>query len=368
MKENIIINKKYEVLDKIILSNQTLIKILFYIFFIISIFLIKRIYFFYKPNVEQSNPPKISVFMPIYNKGKYLYRSIGSIQRQTLKHLEIIAVNDASIDDSLKILQELAKKDNRIKIINNKNNRGLLYSRAIGILNSRGEYLMNLDPDDEFQGLNSLKYLYNKAKRYNVDMISFVMLYMLTGNKIGPFSSCNRIIKQPELFKSGFKNGVLNDYYITNKLIKKSLLLKVYNLFRKKVYGKKWQYHEVNIWNILVHKYANSSLFVNRIIYKYYTNNESLMANRNNDLEMKNIIYKYDMYKDIFTSSNEEIYLIAGYYDFYYDFISQINLTKNNYEIKNMFIKKMNNFINNYTISENMLTKIKSFITEITLL
>ena len=368
MKENIIINKKYEVLDKIILSNQTLIKILFYIFFIISIFLIKRIYFFYKPNVEQSNPPKISVFMPIYNKGKYLYRSIGSIQRQTLKHLEIIAVNDASIDDSLKILQELAKKDNRIKIINNKNNRGLLYSRAIGILNSRGEYLMNLDPDDELHGVNSLKYLYNKAKRYNVDMISFVILYMSKRNKIGPFSSCNRIIKQPELFNSGFRNDLLIDYYITNKLIKKNLFIKAYNAFKKMIYGKKWHYHEDNIWSILILKYANTSIFLNRVMYYYHTNNDSAMTNRYNELEMKNLIYKYDMYKEIFNSPNEEKYLIAGYYDLFYNFEINVNITKKNIEIKNMIIKKMKEFIKNYKVSEDILKRIKSFLNSITLL
>ena len=63
--------------------------------------------------------PKISVFLPIYNKEKYLYRSIGSIQNQTLKDIEIVAINDGSTDKSLKILKKLAKNDTRIKIFNN---------------------------------------------------------------------------------------------------------------------------------------------------------------------------------------------------------------------------------------------------------
>ena len=271
MNDYIIINKIKEVLDKNIILNQILfenlnckIKIIIFIFVFLSFFLMEKINFVDKSNIDKSRP-KISIFIPIYNKEKYLYRSIRSIQRQTIKAIEIVAVNDCSFDNSLKILQELAQKDVRIKIINNKNNRGLLFSRAMGILNSKGEYLMDLDPDDEFHGINSLKYLYNKAKRYNVDMISFVMLYMLNGIKIGPFSSCNRIIKQPELFESGFKNDALNDYYITNKLIKKDLFQKVLNLFKEYIYEKKWQYHEDNIWSILVHKYANTSLFVNRI-------------------------------------------------------------------------------------------------------
>ena len=72
--------------------------------------------------------------MPIYNKANYLTQSIRSIQKQTMKNIEIIAVNDCSDDNTLKILIQMAKNDSRIKIINNDKNRGLLYSRAMGIL------------------------------------------------------------------------------------------------------------------------------------------------------------------------------------------------------------------------------------------
>ena len=98
------------------------------------------------------------------------------------------------------------------------------------------------------------------------------------------------------------------------------------------------------------------------MIYKYYFNNDSLMNNRYNDLEIKNIIYKFDMYKQILTSPNEEKYLIGGFYDLYYNLEDKINQTKNNSKIQKMVIKKMQNFINNYEISENILETIKSFI------
>ena len=67
----------------------------------------------------------------------------------------------------------MSKRDARIKIINNDRNRGLLYSRAIGILNSKGEYLMNLDPDDELAGRDNLDYLYKIVNKLKVDVISF---------------------------------------------------------------------------------------------------------------------------------------------------------------------------------------------------
>ena len=89
----------------------------------------------------------------------------------------MIAVNDGSTDKSLEILKKMKEKDSRLKIINNNKNKGSLFSRAMGILNSKGEYLLSLDPDDKYQGPNNLKYLYNKAKFFNVDIVSFFILF-----------------------------------------------------------------------------------------------------------------------------------------------------------------------------------------------
>ena len=76
-------------------------------------------------NDKHISRPKISIFLPIYNKSTYLKRSIGSIQNQSIKDIEIILVNDASEDNTLQILKEIAKKDSRIKIITNNINRGI---------------------------------------------------------------------------------------------------------------------------------------------------------------------------------------------------------------------------------------------------
>ena len=83
---------------------------------------------------QKKEAVKVSVFLPIYNKCTYLKRSIGSIQNQSLGNIEIVSVNDDSTDNSLISLKKIAKKDLRIKIVNNDRNHGLLYSRAMGIL------------------------------------------------------------------------------------------------------------------------------------------------------------------------------------------------------------------------------------------
>ena len=86
-------------------------------------------------------------------------------------------MNDNSSDSSLNKLINLSKSDDRIKIVNNDKNRGLLYSRAMGILNSSGEYLMNVDPDDELEGKDNLEYLYNLTKKNHPEIITFAALF-----------------------------------------------------------------------------------------------------------------------------------------------------------------------------------------------
>ena len=181
--------------------------------------------------------------MPIYNKEKYLKRSIKSIQVQTLKDIEIIAVNDFSNDSSLDILIDLAKNDSRIKIINNDNNYGLLYSRAIGILNCTGEYIMNLDPDDEFESSKNLEFLYTNIKKSNLDILSFGALFKLNSHINIKCSNFHKIYRQPELFEEAFNStNNLYDFLIWNKIVKREIYLKAYEIFKEKIYEEKWNY------------------------------------------------------------------------------------------------------------------------------
>lgn len=91
-----------------------------FIKFLITVFLFKS---FYNEKIKflrefKKDKPCISIFLPIYNKEKYIERSIGSIQCQTLRDIEIIPINDGSTDNSLNILERLAEKDPRITIMN----------------------------------------------------------------------------------------------------------------------------------------------------------------------------------------------------------------------------------------------------------
>jgi len=102
---------------------------------------------FFKIRMEKKIPsPKISVVMPVYNEEKFLDESIQSILNQTFKDFEFIIINDASIDNSLKIIKKY--KDKRIKLINNKKNQGFSNSTNFGLRVAKGKYIANLCADD----------------------------------------------------------------------------------------------------------------------------------------------------------------------------------------------------------------------------
>ena len=108
--------------------------------------------------------PKISFIIPILNKEKYLESLILSIQHQLIEEFEIIFIDDCSNDESVKIINKFLEIDKRIKLIKNKLNKGTLYSRCYGALQSNGEYINFVDPDD-FVLKNGLYNSYNYIKK-----------------------------------------------------------------------------------------------------------------------------------------------------------------------------------------------------------
>lgn len=111
------------------------------------------------------NQPLISVIVPVYNVKKYLNRCLKSIYEQTYQNIEIILVDDGSIDSSLHLLEEYAKKDPRAKIIH-QNNMGLSAARNTGIQHSKGEYLTFIDSDDYVMH-DYVEYMYKLLEQDN---------------------------------------------------------------------------------------------------------------------------------------------------------------------------------------------------------
>lgn len=113
--------------------------------------------------------PKISVIIPVYNVEKYLKECLNSVINQPFNDIEIICINDGSTDSSLEILNKYAQKDNRIKVISQKNS-GLACSRNTGLVQAKGEYVFFLDSDDYLKP-DILGKLYDAAQKFNADIL-----------------------------------------------------------------------------------------------------------------------------------------------------------------------------------------------------
>lgn len=115
------------------------------------------------------NAPKMSVLVPIYNVEKFLRQCLDSLVNQTLKDIEIICLNDGSTDNSLEIINEYAKDDARIVIVD-KPNSGYGDSMNKGLEKARGEYVGIVESDD-FIDLDAFEKLYSLAKSHNAEVV-----------------------------------------------------------------------------------------------------------------------------------------------------------------------------------------------------
>ena len=171
--------------------------------------------------------PKISIIVPVYNVEKYLPQCLDSLINQTLKDIEIIAVNDGSTDGSLSVLKDYAKKDSRIVIID-KENSGPGACRNIGIEKATGEFIQFVDSDDWIEP-ETCEVCYQKAIEHNVDMVSFnanqingekshiISYYNVTEEKL---IQCHDILQK--LFKFPFHSWhfLFKKNFLKNKQIK----------------------------------------------------------------------------------------------------------------------------------------------------
>jgi glycosyltransferase involved in cell wall biosynthesis len=94
------------------------------------------------------NKPIVSVIMTAYNSEKFILESINSVLNQTNSDFELILINDASTDNTEKIIKKQLKLDKRIKYFKNKNNLGPAASRNFALKKSQGKYIAILDSDD----------------------------------------------------------------------------------------------------------------------------------------------------------------------------------------------------------------------------
>jgi glycosyltransferase involved in cell wall biosynthesis len=115
---------------------------------------------------------KVSVILPIYNVAPYLDETFQSLLTQTLKEIEIIAVNDGSTDNSEDIVRKYAQQDSRIIIFNQKN-KGQSAARNLALQHATGQYIYMMDSDDVLAVPNAFETCYEYAEKNNAELIFF---------------------------------------------------------------------------------------------------------------------------------------------------------------------------------------------------
>lgn len=115
--------------------------------------------------------PKVSVVVPVYNTEHYLASCLDAVLGQTLEDIEVICVNDGSVDRSIDILREYALKDPRVIVVDQPN-RGCAGARNTGCTHAKGDYLYFLDSDD-YLDRDALSELYERASTHELDVLYF---------------------------------------------------------------------------------------------------------------------------------------------------------------------------------------------------
>ncbi|HEY6915785.1 MAG TPA: glycosyltransferase family 2 protein [Paludibacter sp.] len=232
---------------------------------------------------------KVSVIIPVYNTAVYLHEAIASILNQSLKEIEIIAVNDGSADNSLEILNELALVDNRLKVISFDQNVGVSVCRNTGLENARGGYIYFFDSDDILES-DCLEICYQKMVDGNYDFIIFDGVSFYEDGIKPTFSGNYR--RTDLLTRNSYTGGELADKLISQKAYSCSVCLCFINKEFLENTGLKFYpgvlYEDV-LFTILLHLYAQHVSFVTRSFFHRRVRANSTMTT---SISQKNINYR----------------------------------------------------------------------------
>lgn len=225
---------------------------------------------------------KVSVIVPIYNSEKWIKRCVNSILDQTYKDIELILIDDGSQDNSFEICNELAKKDNRIKLIHIEN-QGVANARNVGLENSTGEFITFCDSDDTYEK-DFIETLFDLFKASQSELCVSTV-YVHQNNK-------KQIVELPFYGKSNDLSLILNTWFeffwgaLWNKLYISNIIKKNNIKFQTDL-----SLNEDSIFNLNYLKYVNSVNCSNKPIYNYIIENENSLTRSFND----KILITYEM-------------------------------------------------------------------------
>lgn len=290
--------------------------------------------------------PLISVIVPVFNAGVYLEQCILSILNQSLKEIEVIAVNDGSTDKSGEILDKIAQQDSRLYVYH-RENKGVSAARNFGINNAKGACIGFVDADDWIEP-NMYEKMYYLIKRENADLI------ICNVNELKE----NGVFKRLDLINESIdftNNGILAfsdlmrfkyDYSNWNKLYSRKVIAENSLRFDEGI-----KVYEDLLFNCCYFIFSNKALVLSDAYYNYRIHIGSVM-NKKEFIQLDEFVKLYKSFhknnlttnnKNIINVFNKEIFRI-----YYYNLIPSIS---------NSIKKNKSSFFQKVRILQNQLKK-----------
>ena len=280
---------------------------------------------------------KISIIIPVYNAEKYLRDCLDSVISQTYKNIEILCINDGSKDGSLQVLNEYAKKDNRIIVIDQEN-KGPASARNAGLKKVSGEYVMFLDADDSYEPTICHELL-NTLIKEDVDVV------MCNTNgcdtNYGTYYFCLPKGKH----EVGYDEKVDTNVFLWNKIFKKSLIDKYQITFPD---GHK---SEDDYFISAYMSIAKTIYYLDKKLINHYAREGSVMDLYRNDIKYKDLsdrifilskLYEFLVKCNLF-EKNTDTYKFLLYNQLFYSWKNVPNIWLNKFfDDWSNFLEKLN--------------------------
>ncbi|WP_394186465.1 glycosyltransferase family 2 protein [Metabacillus halosaccharovorans] len=261
--------------------------------------------------------PKVSIIIPAYNIENYITRCLDSVLNQTFEDIEIIVVNDGSKDLTLEKVKYKAERDNRIKIIDKKN-EGSIEARKDGFEQASGEYILFVDGDDYIDN-RAIGILYNKSIEETNDIVCFNYSTNSNGkiiNKKNKYLHLNLNLKSEYgLLKSLLLNQIVPS--LGCKFIKKSFILNNNIPFPGNI-----SFAEDLAFSCSLAMYNPSVSLIDENLYYYYIREDSitkLLSPKILDtIKAFNFIKEEMVNKNLIEKYAEEYEFLAYIHNYYY--------------------------------------------------
>ena len=301
--------------------------------------------------------PIISIVISTFNGEIYLKPAIRSIQNQNFLDIEIIVVDDGSMDNTVKLIKDLMEEDRRIKLLSNEINRGTLFTKSKGVLNAKGEYVMTLDHDNLYSTEYVFSSLYEESKKFNLDVLGFSGVS--SGIKIKNIHKSDFInyigtgvIKKPYIKKRflTFDSSILSRTNLCLYFIKTEIFLKTINQLGDEFINRNIDAHDDSILMFILSRNAQTLKHLKEIFYiiliwpeKYSESLTFQRSTKKRERERKNC-YSYLTFSEILLKFTERSDKFIAEKNFLYWFIRE-KKCKNNTEIKNDSIRICNLYL-----------------------